>query len=227
MPEETKLDANGQPIAQNNGGGANGADPNKKPDSATPSVIDFSKVGDEDFSRVFDDPRLWKHTRFKNLNDRAKKADEYEQAEQTRAQEELKKKGDWEKVAQAAETKAQQAEERANNAILDSRISTEAAKQGVVDIEAILKLIDRSNVKVATDGTVTGIAESVKALLEAKPYLKSAAGATTTIGAATNPGGGNKEIKFKHSQIKDPAFYQAHEAEIMEALKNGQVEHDL
>lgn len=226
MPDEPKLDANGQPIADNNGGGAGGADPNKKPDNAQPSVIDFSKVGDENLAKVFDDPRIWKHPRFKTLNDRAKKADEYEQAEEARKQEELKKKGEWEKVAQTAEEKAKAAEERANNAILDSRISTEAAKQGVVDVEAILKLIDRTNVKVGTDGTVTGIAEAVKALLEAKPYLKGTPG-QTTIGAATNPGGGNKEVKFKHSQIKDPVFFNAHEKEIMEALKNGQVENDL
>ena len=241
MPEENKgtegaddqtknksEDGTGDPNLKKEGGDQSGTDPNKKTVTGQPEAFDPSKVGDEDFEKVFDDPRVWKHPRFKNLNDRAKKADEYEKAEETRKAEELKKKGEFETLAKQEEEKRKAAELKLQTAQIDNQIQQIAAKVGAVDLEAVTKLIDRSNIKVNDDGTVTGVEEAVNGLLEAKPFLKGT-GQTTNIGSGTNPSGDGKNAprRFKHSEIQDPAFFKEHEQEIQAAMKAGLIEQDL
>jgi hypothetical protein len=64
------------PNPTNQPGNGGGTDPNKTETQSQP--VDFSKLGDDDFAKVFDDPRVFKHPRFKSLNDRAKVADQLE-----------------------------------------------------------------------------------------------------------------------------------------------------
>lgn len=54
-------------------------------------------------------------------------------------------------------------------------IEREAHKQGAVDPDVIVALVDRAAIEVADDGEVKGHARAVKALLEDKPYLKAGA----------------------------------------------------
>jgi hypothetical protein len=199
-----------------------------KTEAQDPVAIDVTKLSDENFAKVFEDPRLFKHTRFKNLKERAQKADEYDAQEETRKQEELKKKGEWEKLATDNDAKAKQWQTKFTEAQIDNRIQLETAKLGVVDLEAVLKLIDRSNVKVNEDGSISGVDEAVKGLLESKPYLKGKAG-NVTVGSATSPGQESSDgsKRFKHSQISDPAFYKENEKEILQAITQGRVENDL
>ena len=55
-------------------------------------------------------------------------------------------------------------------------LNTEAAKLqaelGIIDLEAVLKLADLSDVEITEDGKVEGLKEALEAVLEAKPYLK-------------------------------------------------------
>ena len=211
-----------------NSSGASGADAGKggtdptKTGTSTAQPFDTKNVGDEDFAKIFDDPRLWQHPRFKSLGDRAKQADKYE-AERTKAEEKkLEEQKQFQELAGKRETER-------DNALLDNKIIIEATKTGVVDVEAVLKLVDRGTIKKDDTGNYLGIAEAIKALLEAKPFLKGTGSGSTTVGSGTNPGGtgdGGK-YKFKHSQIQDPAFYKANEIAILEALKNGQIEQDI
>ena len=221
MPEDPASNPEPKP-----GEGA-GTDP-KKTATPSPEAIDVSKMSDEDFARVFDDPRLWNHPRFKSLNETAKKAKEFEAAEETRKQEELKKKGEWEALAKANEDKAKAAEQKYQTALTDNRIQAEAVKLGAVDLEAVLKLIDRTNVKINEDGTIAGAEDAVKALLDSKPYLKGAGG-KVTVGGAIAPGAENQEglKRFKLSQIQDPVFYRDNEKDILASMKANLVEDDM
>jgi len=203
-----------------------GADPSKTENPATPA-FEPSKLGDEDFSKIFEDPRLYNHSRFKSLNDRAKKAEEYEANDKKRQEEEMTKKGEFEKLAKTKEEEANKAKAELQTERVNNRIFTEATKSGVVDLEAVIKLINRDSIKTADDGTVTGIAEAVKELLDSKPYLKG--DGRVTVGSGTNPGdaaaAGLK--RFKHSQIQDTAFYRENEKDILASIKAGLVEDDL
>lgn len=222
-------DANpADPNAGNNNGSGDGTDPSKKTETPQPPEFDAKKLGDDDFNKVFDDPRIFNHPRFKSLNERAKKLDEFEKAEEARKAEEMKKKGEFEALAKTESEKREAAELKLKNALIDNKITVEATKNGAGDVEAVLKLIDRSTVSIDDSDAITGVEDAVKALLENKPYLKGSS-SNTVIGSETNPGANqNSGIKkFKMSEIQDVTFYQANEKDILAAIAAGQVENDM
>lgn len=211
----------------NKGGDQTGADPDKKTDAGKPETQDVT-LSDEQFEKLFDDPRLYKHPRFKNLTDRAKKADEFEVKEQKAKEDKLlEDKKYTELIAEKDKTITGLQEQLKGNS-LSQAIMAEAQKQGAVDLESVTKLVDRSAITVGEDGTVTGVEDAVKGLLEAKPFLKS--GNNTNIGSGTAPNNQQTSTtgkKFKLSQLQDAEFYRTNEKEIMEAQKNGLIENDM
>ena len=203
-----------------------GADPNKKTSSDKSTNEGKTTNGENTFDeKVFDDPRLWTHPRFKSLNERAKLADKLEKEKSEAEEKQLAEAKKFEELATKRAQERDEATTKLQQAIQDNRIITEATKIGVVDVEAVLKLVDRANITVDANGNVTGIVEALNALVTSKPYLKGKA--AVTIGSATNPGADSEGIKkFKLSQIQNPAFYREHEKEILEAYKTGQIEDD-
>lgn len=75
-------------------------------------------------------------------------------------------------------------------------LNTEAAKLqaelGIIDLEAVLKLADLSDVKITEDGKVEGLKEALEAVLEAKPYLKGQPTPTKSVGGNPPRGMDNK-----------------------------------
>jgi hypothetical protein len=199
-----------------------------KTDTDQSAGFDTKTIGDENFNKIFDDPRLWKHPRFKSLNERAKQAEKYE-ADLKIAEE--KKLEEQKKFSELAELRAKERDEalaKYNNAMLETRILSEVNNRGVVDSEAVLKLLDRTNIKVGDDGNVSGVTEAVEALLESKPYLKGK-NAEVRIGTGSAPATGatGNAPRFKLSQLQDAQFYRDNEKEINQAFKAGTIENDL
>lgn len=203
-----------------------GTDPAKTDGEQT--TFDASKLSDADFEKIFSDNRLYQHSRFKTLSEKAKKADELERKQSQADEERLKSEKKWEELAQKNEQKAKEYEAKYQETSLNSAIQAEAVKQGVVDVDAAVKLLDRTNVKIEEDGSVSGVTEAVTSLLEAKAYLKGSN--TTTVGSGSNPNPTQTEAgtkKFKLSQLQDHKFYNDHAKDIAEALKLGLVEDDM
>lgn len=227
---EAEIDpATGLPKVDNkgNGAGQGGNDPNKN-GTGTGTTFDVSKVGDEDFNKVFDDPRLWKHPRFKSLSDRAKEADTLKEKEAEAEKQRLIEQGKFKEVAETEKKNAESFKNKYQQAVVDNQILAEASKAGVVDVEAIKALIERKDIKLNDDGTVSGVGEAVKALLASKPYLKGKPNANLEIGSGSAPNNQNATGKrFKLSQIQDPVFYRANEKDILESVKLGLVENDV
>lgn len=230
MPEPTNNGGNGAP--SNAGANANNTNNDPNASSATQDAnkggtqdFDTSKLTDEQFAKIFEDKRLWTHSRFKDLNDKAKKAEEYE-AQQKEANEAklLEEKKYTElldvKGRELADWKGKYETEKVNNSLV-----IEAQKLGAKYLDDVLKLVDRSAIKVTNDG-ITGISEALTALKESKAYLFGEVQAPT-IGGGSNPSKPNTGVRFKLSQIQDPTFYQAHEKEITEAYKTGNIENDM
>ena len=119
-------------------------------------------------------------------------------------------------------------QEKYTSRSIDQAIQLEAMKAGAVDVEAVLKLVDRSKLSIDDNGNVTGVSELVQNLLKEKTYLTGKP-ATTTIGDATAPGGADSQApkKFKASQLKDTKFYRENEADILKAMKLGLIEDDI
>lgn len=224
MPNEP---TGNDPAKIDNQDAGKGADPIKPSIPAAPDAgkpTDGEKPFDE---KVFDDPRLWKHPRFKSLNERAKRADELEKTQSEAEEKRLLEGKKFEELANKATKERDEAKSKLAQSLQDNRITIEATKIGVVDIEAVLKLVDRTNIKVDENGNITGITEALTALVTAKPYLKGKT--NVTIGSPTSPGAdaGNEPKKFKLSQLQDPVFYKEHEKEIGEAYKAGLIEDDM
>lgn len=198
-----------------------GADQNNKVDDN--QTVDLSKLSDDQFSKLFDDERVWKHPRFKQLSDEAKTGRQLKKQQEQAEAKKLEEQGEFKKLLE-------QEREKTKEATLALQIQAAAQKAGAVDLEAVTKLLNRNAIIYNEDGTINGVDEAVTALLESKPYLKAGeANVTPSVGSGTNPGSGTTpgKYKFTHSQITDPKFYQEHEAEISEAMKNNQIENDL
>jgi len=215
----------------NKGTNAPGTDPKKNEKEQVNTGLDLSKVGDEDFNKVFEDPRLFKHDRFKNLLERAKAGDKaIEDAKKIEDQKLIDQKK-FEELAEKRRLEAESFKTKYLNTVTDNYIRDAALKAGVPigNVGALLKLVDRSNVKILDDGTAQGVDDAIKATLEAYPVFKTAASGTAPkIGSGSNPGGAGvgQPPRFKLSQIQDSKFYREHEKEIQEAYKLGAIEDD-
>jgi hypothetical protein len=208
----------------NNGGNANptptGTDP--KP----------TENGGQPANQNNNDQMIPKH-RFDEVNtqlaDLKKWKDEQEAAAKAKTEEDLKKRGEHEQLANQYKADADKAKTELQNERINNRIVAEAAKLGVTDLDAATKLIERGQIKVNDDGTITGVVEAVQSMVESKPYLKTSGVPQPTVGGGTNPapGSDNNTPRFKHSQLQDSKFYRENEAAISEALRLGLVEDDL
>jgi len=193
--------------------------------TASATQVDFTKVGDEDFMKVFDDPRLWKHPRFKELNERSKQAKELEAKQADAEKAILVEQGKFKELSELRTKELEELKTKFNQSRLDNKLIAEAQKLGAVDVEAVLKLIDRSNIKI-DDESVSGYEEALKSLAEAKTYLFGKS--NVTIGSGSNPSGAQTTTKrFKHSQLKDAKFYKENEKDIAVAMKLGLIEDDM
>lgn len=194
----------------NAGGGQN---PDNKPLELTPEQL----------------AAAFQHPRFKELNEKAKKADDLEAKAKADAEQKAKDDGKWQEIATAKEQEAKAATDRANRVIQDSNIKVAALQAGVIDADAALALIDRSKIQVDENGNVTGLEDAIKSLVESKPYLVNKSNGTTRIGSGSNPGGTGDQApkRFKASQLTDTKFFRENEKEIMEAMKNDLIENDL
>ncbi len=213
MPDENNgaTGADNQNTGTDNNTSTNASDANNNGNGGQGNAQELTK---EQLEMAF------KHPRFKELADAASELKKLKAEQKTREEEDMKKKGEFEQLATSYKSKFETAQ-------IDNALQLAALKAGVVDPEAVLKLVDRSKVKLDEAGNVTGVDETVKALIEAKPYLvnKNSNG----FANGTNPADGNSNTqvkKFKLSQIQNSEFYRKNEADIVEAYKHGMIEDD-
>lgn len=201
-----------------------GNESDSKKTNTNTNAFDPKELSDEDITKVFDDPRIWEHKRFKELNESAKEAKKLAKKLEEKEETELKEQEKYEELAEKYKERAEKAEKALEDAQVENALTAEASKQGARDLEAVLKLVDRSGIELDKDGNITGIDKAVEGLLEGKPYLKDANASNQNIGSGTNPGQNNDDAsQYTLSQIQDPEFYQEHKDEIMQAYKRGQI----
>ena len=102
---------------------------------------------------------------YNQLKDRAAKADELERAQLTE-QEKLEAR------AAEAERVAATATQQISAAMIASEVKVRAAQMGIIDPDAALLLVDRTNVQYTDIDGVTGVEAALNQLVEDKPYLK-------------------------------------------------------
>ena len=94
--------------------------------------------------------------------------------------------------------------QRANDRLIAAEVKTVAIDLKIVDAEAALALMDKSQIKVNDKGDVTGVKEALEALAKAKPYL---VGKTQAGGAwGDKQGGGTGDQLTARDELKKQMF---------------------
>ena len=99
------------------------------------------------------------------LKERARRADELEQAQMTETEKLATQLADYQR-------KAVDADMRIAHALISSEVKVKAAQMGVIDPEAADVLLDRSGIHYSEEGGVVGVDDALSKLLDDKPYLK-------------------------------------------------------
>lgn len=206
-----------------------GTDP-KPPEngSSQTSDIDFTKLTDDQLAKVYDNPNLFKHPRFKELAQAKQERDQLVEKQRLADEAKLAEEGKYKELVTKKDDEIKALSEKIQNQAIDSQIERLATKAGVSDSEAALKLINRGAIKYdSKTGEISGVEEAVKQLVTEKPYLVGK-GNDISIGTPSNPSDANTQLKrFKLSQLQDPKFYQENEKDILASIKAGLVEDDL
>lgn len=232
MPEPTQnqAPAAGQDPAANAAAGANGNEPGQNGNAAAANTgipdFDPTKLSNEQINKVLEDQRIWNTQRLKELREQAKKGKDYETEQAKKAQEEAVKKGEFDKVLGEKDAKIQELTAQLQNVQVDNALRGELQKAGVKNIEAGLKLLDRTNVKIGENGKLEGLDSALQAFKAAYPELLNSSSAN--VGSGTNPGDPNANVgQFKMSQIRDPEFYAKNHVAIKQAMAKGQIINDI
>ena len=217
---------NGDP--NNNGGG------NNTPPTGTPpannnggSDLDLSKLEGDQLAKVLENPNLFKLPRIAELLDASKELKTLRDQKAADDQKALEEQGKFKELADSRATEISDLKQQLQDRDINQALTTKLVPEGVVDIEAALKLADRSKIKVDDNGNVTGVDEVISSLKTDKAYLFGK-GSNPTVGGPTNSGNPpSGPMKFKRSQLQDSRFYQEHRDEILAAQKAGLIEDDI
>lgn len=218
-------------------GGTPPAAPGATPPATPPAApapgaqFDPTALTPEQLNQVLEkNPEIWKTPRLSELRDKSKKFDESETKRQETERKALEDQGKFKELSEQQTQTIENLQKQIKDGSISSALTGKLVPLGVVDLEGALKLVDRSKIEVADDGTVTGLDEAIEALKTGKAYLFNKGGSTTTVGTPSNPGNGNGTggpAKFKRSQLRDSKFYQEHRDEILKAQAAGEIEDDI
>jgi ethanolamine utilization microcompartment shell protein EutS len=182
-------------------------DPPKDPPADPPA--DPTKVFDEAYVKQLRDEAAANRVKAKQLEEQAKTAAQEATAKIFKALGiEADPNKNYEGQLAEAQKKAQEAEARASEMLVKAEVKSIATEMGLVDADAALALMDRANVKVTEAGDVTGVKESLEALVKVKTWLK-AEGTPGGVGGGTNPPPGDPGENFLSYDIKRSGHYHS------------------
>lgn len=191
------------------------------------NTIDFSTLTEDQLAKVYENPNLFKHPRFKELSEAKQELGRLKAEAKTKAEADLVEQKKFEELAESRAKENETLKSQLETQRIDGAIERAALRTGAQDSEAVLKLIDRTNIKLDSTGTISGVDEAIKSLSEGKAYLFGK-GTDLNIGSGANPGEANTNLKrFKMSQLQDATFYRANQADIEASMRAGLVENDL
>ncbi len=197
--------------------------------TTTGDKVDLTKLSGDQLATIMEGQEFWNLPRMKSLREKAAQADKLIKDQSAAEEKALADQKKFEELANKRGTDLTEAQKQIQNMKIDQALTNALVKENVVDLDGGLKLADRSKVKIAEDGTISGVEDALNALKTDKGYLfKAGSSTTTSIGTATNAnngGGDTGSAKFKRSQIT-PAFYAENAKEINQAYAAGLVEDD-
>lgn len=194
--------------------------------------FDATKLSGDQLEKVLENKELWKHPRIAELLESQKQLKKLQTEKEKADEKSLKEDKKFEELAEKRGKENETLQAQLKERDINQALTVALTKENVVDLDGALKLVDRSALDVDDKGSVTGVDTAVESLKTDKSYLFNSAGAQNkppTIGAASGSGDQKPSgpMKFKRSQLRDPAFYAANRTEILEAQKAGLIEDDI
>jgi hypothetical protein len=214
------------------------ADPTGTPPATPPATppegtVDLKNLSAEQLQQVLENPNLWNLPRVKELRDQAAEAKTLKDAAAAAEQKRLEDNKEFEQLAESRKTDLETAQGQIKTMRIDQALTNKLVPEGVVDLDAALKLVDRAKLTIDDNGVVSGIDEALASLKTDKAYLFNKEGTPPTnpsLGTPSNPTGGTPPTgpaKFKRSQLRDAKFYSENRDEIIKAQQAGLIEDDI
>lgn len=193
--------------------------------------VDLTKLSGDQLNKVLENPELWKTPRMQELLADSKKAKDLEKSKAEADEKSLTEQKKFEELANKRGEENSSLKSQIQAMKIDQALSSKLIPLGVVDLDGALKLVDRSKLKVDDAGAIEGLDTAIEALKTDKAYLFNSSGTTNqprTVGTPTNQGDTTTGVmRFKRSQLQDPAFYKANREEILKANAAGLIENDI
>lgn len=221
----------GQPSAPVDPQGGNAPASGSPQSQVQTDTFDPSKLTADQLNKVLENQELWKNPRLVGLLDADKQLKQLQKDKDSQTEQQLTEQKKFEELSTKRGDELAKANDTIQTLRTDQALSGKLIKDGVVDLDGALKLIDRSKITVGDDGSVSGIDEALISLKTERPYLFTVGGSTPTqpqVGNPSNPtapAAGSGRFRFKESQLT-PSFYNQHKAEIDEAGRLGLIEQD-
>lgn len=227
--------AGGNPSENPQGGGQQPTgqqQPNAQQGGEGSAQFDPTGLTQEQINQILEkNPHIWKADRIASLRDKAGKYDKAEQDRQAAEEKQLQEQGKYKELSDKQTATIAELTQKLENQSVNQALILKLAPLGVVNLDDALKLVDRGNIKVGEDGTVSGVDEAVEALKSDKTYLFNNNGGSQPpkVGTPTNPQDPNagNQPTFKRSQLSDAKFYAANRDAILQASKDGRIEDDI
>lgn len=196
--------------------------------------IDLKALSADQLQQVLENPNLWNLPRVKELRDQAAEAKRLKDEQTAAENKRLEDNKEFEQLAESRKTELETANATIKNMRIDQALTSKLVAEGVVDLDAALKLADRDKVSIDDNGVAGGVDDVVSSLKTDRAYLfNKTEGNDPNLGSPSNPGNGNggdaggAVKKFKRSQLSDPKFYQENREDILKAMKAGLIEDDI
>jgi Phage minor structural protein GP20 len=205
MTEDATTSTATADVSQNTTDAGKAGEADKTQTSTDNKGFDFSQIGDDELPKLLEDPRLWKLPRIQELREKAKVAKEYEAEKAKREQDELTKKGKFDEVLSQKDSRIKELEDQLNGTSLDNLLRAELQKAGVKNIEAGLRMFDKSGLKVNESGQIEGFDQALESFKKLAPELLTSTNAS--VGTGTNPANPKTGEPIKMSNVRDPRWF--------------------
>ncbi len=177
--------------------------------------------------------QVFQHSRFKELNEKAKNAEaeleKVKKAEEKAKQDKLKEEGKLQELLEAKEKELEDLENSFKQQKIENQIVSVASRLNVVDTDAVARLLDSSKIETDDKGNPTNVEDVVKTLLSEKPYL--AKEGTTNVGSDANTSTESQNANFVITQselkenLKDHKWYEENKDNITQWQKEGRIDY--
>ena len=176
-----------------------GAEDKGAADKGSAAAEDKGAANAEDKAAATEEEKVYTKSHFeKAISDRLKRE---QKAWEAKIEDEKKKAAmtETEKLKaekEEAEKKAKEINANAERRLIKAEVIAQAAKLNIVDADAAYLLLDKKDITVGEDDTISGIKEALTELIKVKPYLVDKTGMTSKTGDDQND---NKATKGGYS----------------------------